>query len=204
MSYFLTCNKFESMNKLFLISITLLVLSACDKKYPIDNLPDDTTPPALTYPMASFSSTTKFIPFAGSLPSSGQCKGYDVFLTDTNQFVASASSGIVSSVTDDAAGNSSITVKYKANSIYSMVYSGIRSVMVQVNDSINAGTLLGKVGSNREIFFAVVKNNNEVLCPADYGSTGFNNAIQLAIDKHNANNPADSVLSSCLATSLPR
>lgn len=192
------------MKKLFLALTCFISISSCDKRYPIDQLPDDTSLPTLTYPLASFSSANKFIAFGDTLPSSSQSKGYDIFLADTNQYVASACSGIVTSVTADAAGNNSIVVRYKPNSIYSFLYSGINHVMVQVSDTLTPGTLLGKVGSNHEIYFAVVKNNTEVICPQNIGSPSFNTAIQLAIDKHNSFNTTDSVFDACLFETLPK
>lgn len=192
------------MKKLCFAFFCLLTVASCDKKYPIDQLPEDTSLPTLTYPLTSFSTANKFVSFGGTLPSSSQSKGYDIFLADTNQYVASACSGIVTSVTADAAGNNAIAVRYKSNSIYSFLYSGLNNVMVAVSDTLNPGTLLGKIGSNREVYFAVIKSNTEVICPQSIGSPNFNNAIQLAIDKHNMFNAADSVFDACLFETLPR
>lgn len=192
------------MNKtIALLTILALFNFSCNDKYPINDLPEDTTAPSLTYPISSFSTVTRFIPFGGTLPSGGQCKGYDIFVSNANETITAACRGIVIAVNLDGAGNNDITVKYKSNSVYSFVYSGVKDVMVDVNDSIYAGTILGKVGSNLELSFTLIKSN-EVLCPRTYGSAGFNDAIDLAIAKHNTANSTDSVFSACLAESLPK
>ncbi len=190
-------------NKLLSLSALLLLVSACNDKYPIPDLPKDTTAPSLTYPLSSFSTVTKFVNFGGTMPSSNQSKGYYVYMSNPNETITAACRGIVSAVNDDAAGNKNITVLYKSNSIYSFVYSGIKDVMVDVHDSIQAGTILGKLGSNMEVGFMLVKEN-EVLCPSSYASAGFNDAIDLAIGKHNAANPSDSISNTCLVESLPK
>lgn len=189
--------------KLFLFAVLPLLISACNDKYPIDDLPEDTSAPSLTYPLAGFATTTKFVPFGGTLPSSVQCKGYTIFLSNPNETITATCRGIVTAVNLDAAGNNDITVKYKSNSIYSFVYSGVRDVLVDVNDSISAGTILGKLGSNMQVGFMLVKSN-EVVCPRTYGTAGFNDAIDLAIGKHNTANTADSVFNACLVESLPK
>ncbi|MBK7149681.1 MAG: peptidoglycan DD-metalloendopeptidase family protein [Bacteroidetes bacterium] len=177
--------------------------TSCNDKYPIDELPDDTTPPSLTYPFLSFSSTKQFITFGDTL--NGElCKGYWFEMLDSNQNVAAAASGIVTGIADQTGGAKSISVKYKANSIYSFVYANLRDVQVDINDAINPGTLLGKTGQGGKLYFQLIKNDNEVFCPQTFGSPGFNTAIGQAISKHNINYPSDTIAEPCSATSLPR
>lgn len=186
-------------NLIVTFSILLLVSSSCNKKYPIDPLPKDTAPPTLSYPMVSFSSTTNFTPFGGNLPSSGVSKGYTVSLSDANLTVNAVCAGIVKNVSAN-----SITVLYKTNSIYSFFYSGLQNINVSANDAIAAGTILGKIAGNGEVFFQIIKNDSEVECPDTFSDNNFKAAIQTAITKHIQLHPADSLMTACSAMSLPR
>lgn len=192
------------MKKVFAVLASFLVIaSACNDKYPIDELPDDTTPPSISFQFLSFSSTKRFVPFGDSL--NGEiCKGYYFEMTDSTQSVSAGCSGIVTDIKDMAGGAKSLSIRYKSNSIYSFKYSYLRNVMVNVNDNINAGTILGKTGQGGKLYFELIKNNNEVCCPGVFGSPGFNTAIQMARSKHNINFPSDTVGEVCIVQSLPQ
>lgn len=191
------------LKQIFAFALLLILAHSCNDKYPIDQLPDDTTPPSLSNPFLSFSSTLQFIAFGDSL--NGElCKGYWFQMTDSNQSVLSACSGKVTSITDYPNGAKSIAVKYKTNSIYSFVYSELRNVQVNVNDVIGSGTILGKTGNGGKLFFQIIKNNNEVLCPKTFGSPGFNIAIEQAISRHNTNYPSHSITDPCFVQTLPK
>jgi hypothetical protein len=181
----------------------LLLGSSCNDKYPIDELPDDTTPPSLTYPFLSFSSTQQFITFGDSL-NGGLCKGYWFQMLDSNQSVAAAAPGIVTGIAQQAGGAKSISIKYKSNSIYSFEYAHLRDVTVEVNDIINSGTILGKTGQGGKLYFQLIKNDMEVFCPKTFGSPGFNTAVEQAIQKHNINYPLDTIDEPCAVQSLLR
>ena len=192
------------MQKLcFAVVVMVVLFSSCSKKYAIDPLPGDTTPPSFSYPFLSFASTHLFVPFGGTLANSQTNKGYEVTLSDTTQQVLSASYGVVGAVSTNPDGTYAVAVKFKSNSIYTMLYSGLGTALVQTNDNVSPGTILGKMGGTGTIDFYVIKNNTEVVCPQNFGSVGFNNAIQQAIDKHNQFHPTDSVLTPCLVSILP-
>lgn len=182
----------------------VVAFMACNKETSVipPVLPDQTSP-TLAFPFSSFASTTGFIPFGDTLPNLTLNKGYEVQLSDTNEVLLAACSGIVTAITPDTAGGNFIAVKFKRNSIYSFLYAGITNVRVHVNDSLNGGSILGKVSGTGIVDFCLIKNNNEALCPQAYGSPGFNTAIQVAISKNNAFHPTDSVLIPCLTQSLP-
>src|SRR6202034_1378949 len=103
--------------------------------------------------------------------------------SDTTEKILTACSGIVTAIVPDtsAAGGKLITVKFKRNSIYSFVYGGVTRVQVNVNDSLQGGSILGRIGGAGIVDFQVIKNDNEALCPSNFGSPGFNTAIQQAI-----------------------
>lgn len=181
-----------------------LLFTGCNKETPVINpLPPDQTTPTLDFPFASFASTTRFIPFGDTIPGSNINKGYQVTFSDTNEALIAACSGIVTSITPDAAGGNFITVKFRTNSIYSFLYGGVTNVQIHVADSLSGGSILGKVSGSGIAYFQLIKNNNEALCPQAYGSPGFNTAIDGAISKNNTFNPYDSVLTPCMVQSLP-
>jgi hypothetical protein len=70
-----------------------------------------------------------------------------------------------------------------------------------LNDSLTAGAVLGNIGG--VISFSLVRNNNTALCPATYGSVGFNTAIQLAISQSNKTTGEDTLTIPCLTESVP-
>lgn len=191
------------MRNILLFALLCLGVFSCNNKYPIDELPPDINPPSLTNPMAGFASLQKFVPFGGMLSTSETCKGYFFHVTDTNQSVVSACSGVVVSVTNNLDNNNTVLVKYKSNSIYSVQYSGVRDVIVAVNMNIAPGTVLGKVCDAGDVSIVLIKNSNEALCPEQFGSPGFNTSVQQAIARHNMLNPTDSVFNSCNGVSLP-
>lgn len=186
--------------------MSLVVLFAsCNRETPvIPPLGPDQTVPTLDFPFASFASATQFVPFGDTLPNLTVNKGYLVQLSDTNEYLIAASSGIVTSITQDTSGGNFIAVKFNSNSIYSFQYGGVTRVRVHVADSLLGGSILGKVNGTGYAFFEVIKNSNEALCPQAYGSPGFNTAIAGAIAKNNAFHPSDSVVSPCAAQSLPQ
>ena len=191
------------MRKVFLcLSGILFFMASCNKDYSIKPLPEDTATPVFSYPIASLSSTIKFISFGDTLPDLSISHGYQIQLTDTTQIILAACSGVVNKITSIAPGNNSILVKYKSNSVYSFLYSGIESTTLQLNDSIAGGVILGKIAKIGVISFQVMKHENELLCPQTFGSAGFNNAINLAIGKHNQYNAGDSVYTPCLVSSI--
>jgi Peptidase family M23 len=193
------------MNKIWVVIMCLAVLCAsCNRETPIILSPGpDQTAPTLAFPFASFASVTQFIPFGDTLPNLTLNKGYLVQLSDTNEYVLAASSGIVTSIANDTSGGNFIAVKFNSKSVYSFLYGGITRVRVRVNDNLSGGSILGKVSGNGFAYFELIKNSNEALCPQAYSSPGFNAAINGAISKNNAFHPMDSVVSPCYTQSLP-
>ena len=122
-----------------------VLLVACNKDASvIPPLPPDQSIPTLNYEFVSIASTIKFTPFGDTLPDQTINKGYKIQLSDTNESVLTACSGIVSSIITDNAGGNIITLKYKRNSIYSFTYAGITRVQVHVNDSLGGGKIIGE------------------------------------------------------------
>jgi hypothetical protein len=192
---------------LIVITGMVMLLMACRRETPvIPPLPPDQTIPTLDFEFVSVGSTIKFVPFGDTLPNSGINKGYELQLSDTNERILTSSSGIVTSISPDttAAGGSLITVKFRRNSIYSFIYGGVTNVVVQVNDSLSGGRILGKVSGSGIVDFQFIINNNETLCPQNYGSPGFVSAIQQAILLSNSFSHTDTILSPCRVQSLPK
>jgi hypothetical protein len=189
-----------AMRKMMMIlpCAALLFVAACKEETKL-NSPRDTSIPTLSRAFLSTASVVKFVAFGGTLPDATTNKGYYLQLTDTAQLVVASCQGIV---TDINSSNASITVTYKPKSIYSFVYTGVRNVAVQVNDTISSGSILGKIAADGKISFTLIKND-EVLCPGDFGPGGFNNAMQSAIARHNALNP-DTIAAACVVSSLPK
>ncbi len=185
------------------IMVFLILLVGCNKETPeIPPIGPDLTAPTLDFPFASLASTTRFIPFGDTLPDLSINKGYLVQLSDTNEILLAACSGIVTAITNDTAGGNFIAVKFRTKSIYSFVYGGVTNVRVRVADSIFGGSILGKISGKGKVSFQIIKNNTESLCPQTYGSPGFNTAIAGAIVKNNTFHPNDSVLSPCSIQSV--
>ena len=183
----------------------MMLLMACNKGTPgIPPLPPNQDAPTLDFEFVSIASTVKFIPFGDTLANHTVNKGYEILLSDTNESILTACSGIVTSIKPDtlAAGASIIAVKFKRNSIYSFTYGGVTRVVTHVNDSLGAGSVIGKVSKSGIVDFQLIMDGNTVLCPQSFGSPGFNQAIQEAILKNNTFNPTDSVASPCMAGSL--
>jgi len=205
-SYFWALN--EAMHKVWVVLMCsgLLFMASCNKETPeIPPLPPNQDSPTLDFEFVSVASTLKFVPFGDTLSNGAVNKGYEIQLSDTNESVVMACSGIISSIVPDTstAGGKLITVKFKRNSIYSFTYGGVSNVVVNVNDSLTGGKILGKLSSSGIIDFQVVTNNNEALCPQSYGSPGFTQAIQQAVLKNNYFNPADTISNTCRVPSLP-
>lgn len=185
------------MKNFWVVVVLFLFVWGCKKTNTVEqnNNGQDTSVPNLAQPICSFASVTRFIPF-GTGSGSNLSTGYEFHFSNTNQTVVAACNGIVS----DISGNT-ITIKYKKNSIYSFKYIGIGTVQVHVNDSLSFGAILGKLSSQGVLGFEMIKNDNTALCPQTYGGPGFNNAVQVAIDQHNSQNP-DSVSTPCLQSSV--
>lgn len=192
------------MSKARVVFIVLVMLfTSCNKEAPvIPPLGPDMTAPTLDYPFASFASATKFIPFGDTLPNSTVNAGYIVQLSDTNEILLASCSGVVTSITPDTSGGNFIAVKFRSNGIYSFLYGGVTNVQVHIADSLNAGSILGKISGTGLVYFQIIKNSNEAMCPQTFGSPGFNTAIAGAISKNNAFNPADSVCTPCMVQSI--
>ena len=184
----------------------VVLLMACNRETPvIPPLPPDSTSPTLAFEFVSVASTIRFVPFGDTLGNSVINKGYEIQLSDTTEKILTACSGIVTAIVPDtsAAGGNLITIKFKRNSIYSFVYGGVTNVQVNVNDSLQGGSILGKINGTGIVDFQVIMNNSVALCPSGYGSPGFNNAIQQAILFNNASHHSDSVTNPCAASTLP-
>jgi len=192
------------MGKVRVVIMLMVVLFAsCNREAPvIPPLGPDLTAPTLDFPFASFASAVRFTPFGDSLPNLTLSKGYQVQLSDTNELLLAACSGIVTSITPDTSGGKFIAVKFRTNSIYSFLYGGVTNVRVQVSDSLNGGSILGKINGNGTVYFEIIKDSN-ALCPQSYGSPGFNTAIAGAIARNNSLYPQDSVSNPCYLQSLP-
>ncbi len=192
------------MRKVRAVIMALVVLFAsCNREAPvIPPLGPDLTAPTLDFPFASFASANRFIPFGDTLPDLSLNKGYLVQLSDTNELLLAASSGIVTAVTPDTTGGNFIAVKFRSNSVFSFLYGGVTNVRVHVADSLYGGSILGKITGSGYVYFEIIKNN-EALCPQAYGSPGFNTAISGAISRNNSYYPLDSVSTPCYIQSLP-
>jgi hypothetical protein len=194
----------SKISVVFMFSVVLLM--ACNKETPvIPPLPPDQTSPTLAFEFVSVASTISFIPFGDTLSDLLINKGYQIQISDTTEKVLTACSGIVTAILPDTANahGNIITVKFNRNSIYTFIYGGVTNVQVNVNDSLQGGSILGKVTGTGVVDFQVIKNNNTAVCPSGYGSVGFNNAIQQAIVFNNSSHHSDSVINPCQATSLP-
>lgn len=181
----------------------LTVIAGCDNKYPIDPLPKDTNPPSLTFPIASFATVNRFNTFGETLFSGDVNKGFTFFFTSSNQQVVAACGGTVTAITGNADGSSNIFAQLKANSIYTVCYEGVANPVVQQNTNLNPGTILGTVSASNKVTLKVIRNQ-EVCCPSDFTSPGFNTALGLAIANHNASNPTDTIVQLCTESVLPQ
>ena len=187
------------------IMIIVVLFAACNKPTPVIlPLGPDQTVPTLDFPFASFASAMQFFPFGDTIPNLTINKGYLVQLSDTNEYLLAACSGIVTSITPDTLGGNFIAVRFRKGGVYSFLYGGVTRMQIHVADSLNGGSILGKVTGTGFAYFQLIKDSAEALCPQAYGSPGFNTAIAGAISRNNALHPSDSVLSPCLIQSLPR
>ena len=191
------------MRNFCVVFMCFFILQGCKKQGPPPGPPADTSIPTLTWALTSFASTTKFYPFGETLPNSTVNKGYEIQIASPSQTqVLSVCKGIVTAIVPGPNGNT-IHVLYKPHSVYSFIYSGVDNVQIHVNDTINQGITIGRVNNAGIIDFSLVLNNNTALCPQAYGAPAFNNNIQVAINQHNAVNPADSISSPCEVGSVP-
>jgi hypothetical protein len=192
----------------FAICALLLILAACKQEYPIKALPPDSTKPNLSYPFVSTSGTTRFIPFGGNLLTGGISPGYEIYLNDSNSTtINSAINAYVKSVQQNPEGDFKIQLQPNQNSIYTLIYNHVSHVTIAAGDSVSAGTTLGKPGVGIRAAFQVNKTENSstvALCPDSLSSSSFKSAIASAIQKHNQKNPADSVTTPCLVSSIPQ
>lgn len=185
------------------ISVLCFFVSSCGKPDTIDPLPGDNTIPSLITSFVSTASTLYFTPFGADLQGGGGIsKGYEITLADTNSDVVASTKAYITSVNMIAADNYEIHSEIKHNSIYDVIYTNVAYVTLVAGDSVNQGTLLGKVGANGKAGFRVErKDTHKAICPSTLGSTSFNTPINQALIQHNSFN-ADTLTIPCRASEL--
>jgi hypothetical protein len=194
----------ENMKKVFfVVALTfLLLVNSCKKESPYPTLPANQSVPTLSWAIASFASVTRFYPFGDTSLGNPANTGYQMILSDTTTAIFSACTGIVQSITPTGKGMYSVTVKYKSNSPYTFIYSGLGHVNVHVNDSLQNSALLGTIAHNGIMGFSLVKNGHTAICPSLMAADGFNNSINTAMSLSNYKTPEDSIMSPCLVDSI--
>lgn len=192
---------------LLVLTAALLATASCkDDKYPIDELPPDATAPYFSAPFVSVSSTTRFIPFGDSTAAGGFTNSYEIYLNDSTQRVIAAGAGYVNAVNQAGNGDYEIHISPKVYSIYNEIYMNVKEPTVVAGDSVDAGTILGKIGTGKMSALKVLKTENNTvtaICPGSLGNVGFNNAFNRALAISDSLNN-DSTLAPCLFTTLPQ
>ncbi len=191
------------MKKVIILGLLISILGGCKREPSIPPLPPDSSTPTLSWAIASFATVTRFYPFGDTSLGNPANTGYQMLLTDTNTAIFTACTGIVQSITPTGNGTNSILVRYKNNSPYSFLYSGLGHVNVHVNDSLQNSALLGTIAHNGIMGFSLIKNGNLAICPSLLGAESFNNSILTAMSLNNYKTPEDSILSPCVVDSIP-
>jgi hypothetical protein len=190
------------MKKGIVFALSVLILASCQKEPQPPRLPADSSIPTLSWAIASFATVTRFYAFGDPKLGNPANGGYQMLLTDTTTAIFTACTGIVQSITPDGNGGNSVLIKYKNNSIYSFLYTGIGRVQVHVNDSLQNSALIGTIARNGIMGFSLIKNGHEAICPSLLGAESFNNSIITAMNQNNAITPEDSVFSPCVVDSI--
>jgi hypothetical protein len=192
---------------LLVLTASLLAVAGCkEDKYPIDDLPPDATAPYFSAPFVSVSSTQLFIPFGDSLAGGGLNNSYEIHISDLNQKVIAAGAGYVNEVTQAGNGDYEIHISPKVYSIYDEVYLNVKNPTVVQGDSVDAGTILGKIGTGGMSALKVLKtedNGITAICPGSLGNAGFNAAFTQSLAISDSLN-GDSTLSPCLLITIPQ
>lgn len=178
------------MKKILLI---LVIFSACKKEK------ENTTPPSLIIPFVDYTLTERFIPFGADLSPTSINPAYEIILSDTNQNVYASCGGKVNWIRlNDNRPDYEIEISPFPNSIYRIYYDHIEDPQVSEGESIDAGHLIGRIGTGgrTELQINDIKNNRAV-CPEQFGNDYFNTGFTTARTISNTKN-STSFTSTCL------
>ena len=189
-------NQLSKFAIIFLTYYALLLMS-CEKKDEITPEKKDETPPILSVPFVDVSKTVLFISFGEVLSKNQENPAYEIHVNSNDAIVFSASAGVIeriSSNAEESPGYPSqddfeIFVRPFKNSIYLIIYDHVRNLLpnIIVGAKLTPGDVLGNVGlmgNVGRIELQINKhldNHQEIsLCPKQFGTDAFNNAMEEA------------------------
>jgi hypothetical protein len=156
------------------VLILVLITYACKKS---DEKPDETHP-VLSVTPVDISSVTSIIAFGADLTPQQKNPAFEYMVNNSDVQVRAVCKGYIEDIRlNDNVPDYEVWIKMSSNSIYRIIYDHVLNLNVSINDKVNAGDILGTVGTgNRtELQINKISNNNEELsyCPFDFGTADF-------------------------------
>ena len=156
------------MKKVFIVFISILILTGCDS----DEM--DTIPPVISVPPIAIDHIDTFIPFGADLTPTQKNPAIEYFTDQANVSVRSVSEGVVV----DIRGNPNIDdyeiwVRPSDLSKWLIIYDHILNIEVSIGDQIAINQTIGTVGVNNRTELQINDNQNLAYCPLQFGTDSF-------------------------------
>jgi hypothetical protein len=165
--------------------VSLLLLFSCSKEeIPAEEFWDfgdfDETPPVLTHVPTDLETIWAVIPFGAFLPAVLN-PTFEYYSDNPQANVYAACNGIVTKITLNSHFNDySITIKTKLNSSWSIIYDHVLSPLITINASVQAGSILGKIGTGNRVELqvnrAIFRESEISVCPLSLSNGQFASA----------------------------
>lgn len=156
------------------IMILILITSSCKKN---TEKPDD-TPPVLSVTPVDIPAVTSMIAFGADLTPVQKNPAFEYIVNNSDVQVRSVCKGYIEDIrSNDNFPDYEVWIKMSSNSVYKIIYDHVLSLNISKGDEVNAGDILGVVGTGNRTELQINKlgtGNSELsYCPFDFGTDEF-------------------------------
>jgi hypothetical protein len=163
-------------------------------------------PPVLSVPVVHLGAVSRFIPFGAALPGSGVLNpAYELLVTDTAAEVRAVTAGVIARVIANTQGDYELHVSVPGAPSYLVIYDHVQDLQVGAGQSVQPGTVLGRVGvwSDTHGRIELQINHGQLsVCPRELGTPEFNAAHEAALAAADPASQHPSWTSVCLADTV--
>jgi len=165
--------KILQFQKITLVLLLTLTLPFCKKK---EQKPDE-TPPVLSVTPVDISTVVSVIVFGADLSVSQKNPAFEYSVNNSAVQVRSVCKGYIDDIRlNDNFPDYEVWVKTSSNSVWKIIYDHILDTEISKGDPVNAGDILGVVGTGNRTELQINKeaSNKELsYCPFDFGTSEF-------------------------------
>lgn len=158
----------------FGVVVLPLVMAACGDDPA--GIVEDLTEPVFSVPIVELDRVVGITPFGATLSNGEPSPAWELITDGRDVQVRAVTAGQVRSISVNFEGDFEVHVQQSRTSIYTVIYDHIRDLNVSLDQELDAGDVLGRVGftsAQRGRIGLQVNRRLLAVCPRDFGTPAF-------------------------------